>query len=847
MGFNLKKISFFWKALALLALLIGGGIYAPASFAASCGPATSQGTAPSDYQSYCWLDFSSYNDTAAKSASGQNFTFNLSDGSTLRFTMKVTNSASGTAIVASSSPSWTGAAFGNSAFLGIPNKPVLYQNSNGTTTTVKLSGINITPPAGTVGGATIYSIIMADGESTNNGESLSFTTNGSPWKTLASVANGGNFPALSGVNTNTVTETGAAGQQGSFVFGSFNNPTQISATMVGSGLQGIDIAIRFASVSVTTVISGNRVNPADQFTYSINTTSGTSISTKTSTGTGLGPFPIASSPTIAASYPFVVQEVMASGSVSSINNYDPSLTCTNTSTVTPATPIPNNLKSTSYTFPTIQYGDTIACVFTNNPYPNITGVVYLDANRNNQIDPGELGTGVTPLYVKLTHSSGGVCQSPAISVTSPDPTSGIYTFPGVAQGNYCLILSNNNTLTDISPSHPVGYLGTEASSGIRQFYIGPSASPAQNFGLYKGIIFSGTVFADTGVGSGIANNGLKDGTETGIANVVVNASVSGSVLTSTTTDASGSYTLILPSSTTGTIVITPVNPNGYVATGGSAGTSGGTYARPSVSVTASPTLSGIHVDFGLIPPNTFAPDGIQSASPGTVVFYAHTFVAQTAGNVTFTTSAASSPTLIGWTETLYLDSNCNGHLDTGEAQITSAIDVTAGQNVCVLVKEFVPLSAPLNAQNVVTFQTTFSYTNSNPALTNSILIHTDTTTVSVSGTIQLSKQVSNITQGTPFATSTHANPGDTLKYQLVITNPSSQSINQLVVNDATPSFTQFISAACPLASSLPSGLTACAVTIAPSVGGQGAVRWTFTGSLAPSDTVTVTYQVTVSQ
>jgi len=42
---------------------------------------TSAGTAPADWATYCWLDFSTYNDTLARSAGGQPFTFTLADGS----------------------------------------------------------------------------------------------------------------------------------------------------------------------------------------------------------------------------------------------------------------------------------------------------------------------------------------------------------------------------------------------------------------------------------------------------------------------------------------------------------------------------------------------------------------------------------------------------------------------------------------------------------------------------------------------------------------------------------------------------------------------------------------------
>lgn len=833
------------RLLATLVLCVAGWLSMTPASASTCGPATSRGTAPSDYQNYCWLDFTGYNDSTAR-GSGQNFSFTLPDGSTLSLKVSVTNSIGGNALAAAASPSWSGAAFGNSAFLGIPGLPVLYQTQSGSTTNITLSNISITPPGGGGSGQTTYAIIAADGESTNNGESLSFTTNKGAWQQLAQVANGSYFPTVSGVNTTTVTETGTqGGSAGSFVFGSFNNPTQISARVVGSGLQGVVFAVRFASVSVTSVIAGARVDSSDQFTYAIKSTSGTVIASKTSTGSGLGPFPVATAPTIAASYPFVVSEAMAGGSASALSNYRQSLTCTNGSTTGSGTVVPTNVNASSYTFPSLQYGDAIACVFTNTPYPDINGTVYNDLNHNLHIDPGETGTGLNNLYVKLAPLSGGVCQAPATVAAAVDVATGVYVEPGVAPGNYCLILDTNNSLSDITPALPSGWLATEAVPGIRQLNMGSNAPPAQNFGLYKGMSFSGTVFADTGAASGVPNNGSRDGGEPGIAGVTVNALSGTTSVGSATTDGGGVYTMWVPATVTGSVLITPAAPSGYLATGGSAGSSGGSYSRPSVTVTASSGLTGSGVNFGLVPANTLAPDGAQSATPGTVVFYGHQFVAASGGTVMFGSAATASPAIAGWTETLYRDANCNGQLDSGETALTAAVTVAAGQTVCVLVKEFVPDTAPLNAQNRVVLSAAFDYTNASPALA-ATQTRNDVTTVSLTGGVRLAKLVSNLTQANGTGTSNNAVPGDTLRYQLVVSNPGTNPVSQLVVTDATPAFTRFVSAACPSPASLPEGLTGCSVSSQPAVGGQGALAWTLVGSLAPGAAVTVSYQVTVS-
>src|SRR5450755_3052277 len=73
-----------WAILGKLAgialiLLVRSGT----GHANTCAPATSGGTAASDWSTFCWLDFTGYNDTQARSVAGQVFTFSLNDGSAL--------------------------------------------------------------------------------------------------------------------------------------------------------------------------------------------------------------------------------------------------------------------------------------------------------------------------------------------------------------------------------------------------------------------------------------------------------------------------------------------------------------------------------------------------------------------------------------------------------------------------------------------------------------------------------------------------------------------------------------------------------------------------------------------
>lgn len=84
-----------------------------------------------------------------------------------------------------------------------------------------------------------------------------------------------------------------------------------------------------------------------------------------------------------------------------------------------------------------------------------------------------------------------------------------------------------------------------------------------------------------------------------------------------------------------------------------------------------------------------------------------------------------------------------------------------------------------------------------------------------------------------------------LQYTLTAVNNGSTSLSTLPINDATPAFTTYLSAACSV--TLPAVLTACTVSTQPAVGVLGNVQWTFTGVLAPSRQMIVSYQIMLDQ
>ncbi len=239
--------------------------------------------------------------------------------------------------------------------------------------------------------------------------------------------------------------------------------------------------------------------------------------------------------------------------------------------------------------------------------------------------------------------------------------------------------------------------------------------------------------------------------------------------------------------------------------------------------------------------NTFLTDGVGTGAPGTSVLYTHSFNAGSAGNVSFAATHVSSPVVAGWSVQVYRDNNCNGIIDgvDGSVEISnSAQAVSAGGQVCIIVKSNIPSTAPYGGQDGITVTATFTPTVGSPAT----YTRSDVTTVVSSGGsgLVLMKSVRNVTTGGAAGTSNTAKPGETLEYIITYSNTSNAPLNTIVISDNTPAFSTFVSATCNMP--YPSAITACNIT-SPMVGVAGNILWTLTGSLNSSQSGTVLFRV----
>ena len=459
----------------------------------------------------------------------------------------------------------------------------------------------------------------------------------------------------------------------------------------------------------------------------------------------------------------------------------------------------------------------------------VAGCVYNDANHNARQDSGEMGTGTT-LYAKLINPA---TPTVASVVATVDPTTGNYSFPTLNPATYTVVISTSSATSAITPLAPTGWIVTQSPTLSKSITVAAADLTAQSFGLYHGSSLAGSVFKDNGSGSGVANNGVRDGGELALGGVTVNVtdSTGATVWDSEKTDPTGAYVAWIPS-TVGAAVLKvsqAVDPT-MVFVSGNAGTTGGTFALAGATTSFTHAIGSVYtgVNFGDVPINRLDTDGQQSVAAGTTALYSHVFHAGSTGQLSFAI-APSTPPPVGWNATVYLDANCNGQLDAGDTLLTAATAVVADQSVCVIVKVFAPLTAANDTRATFTLTASFAYANN--TLT-SQATRGDLTIVGAADGLQLVKSVDKSV----------AASGAVITYTLTYTNLGSAAVSAVKIRDATPAWTLLNAAAC---GALPTGITACNVTAQPAAGAAGSVEWTLTGSLPSGGTGTVVFSVTV--
>jgi uncharacterized repeat protein (TIGR01451 family) len=174
---------------------------------------------------------------------------------------------------------------------------------------------------------------------------------------------------------------------------------------------------------------------------------------------------------------------------------------------------------------------------------SISGTVYIDRNRNNQVDPVPTDGRISGVTVRLVQ--GADCSSGTVLQTAATDAAGAYAFTSVTAGATYLVCE----------SQPAGYAdgvvnpGTSATTPqanvISIAALPVTGSANNNFGERIGSL-SGSVYVDYSPATPAnTNNGVRDAGEAGIAGVTVTLTgtdaTGASINRTAVTDANGEY------------------------------------------------------------------------------------------------------------------------------------------------------------------------------------------------------------------------------------------------------------------------------------------------------------------
>ena len=656
--------------------------------------------------------------------------------------------------------------------------------------------------------------------------------------------------AITAAQTLTITEAQTPGWEAAasaISCASAAGAPPITTDLAGRSIRaGMSLANSAASCTFTNQQSakitlekavGGRVKANDQFTVSASgggTLQGTALATTSGTAT--------SAATSFYSTPgraLALADLAAGTSV--LADYDSRLTCTNalsgTAGYTTNASLPTNQAATSATITPLG-GDDVTCRYTNTPRPRISLQKAIGAAGGGRVrSTDQFSLSITGAAPGLTTGTGAaVTSAPVATVATAGSLvtlseTAASTTPATDLANYSTAYTCTNTATG----------GTAVPAGTGTSF---SLTPANNDVL--ACTFTNTRKSATlTVRKAWHASTAGDTATVSTSGLINNASSGKSTNNKTNTDAGAPVTVYAGETATFSETFgNPASSKNYTASLGCTGNAA-TASANSLTVHGSDTaIVCTLTNTQVIPPNSLSPNGQQTARPGTVVFYPHTFQANSSGSLSLSLSSAAVPADGAWSQVLYQDTDCSATLEDGEPQVVGPLSVTAGQALCLVVKQFVPAGIALGAQNTATLNAVFTSTGLVPTPPGVTLTAFDLTLVGESTALVLNKRVSNVTRGGASGTTVSAGPGDTLQYTLTAVNNGTAPLSTLFIDDATPAFTSYLSAACPAV--LPAVITACNILSQPAVGMAGSMRWGFAGALSPSGQVVVTYQVRVN-
>lgn len=243
------------------------------------------------------------------------------------------------------------------------------------------------------------------------------------------------------------------------------------------------------------------------------------------------------------------------------------------------------------------------------------------------------------------------------------------------------------------------------------------------------------------------------------------------------------------------------------------------------------------------------PNQQGQVQPGNTITYSHRITNTGNSNLECITLDTTN-NVAGWNSIVYLDANNSGQLDDGDVRLTDQV-LAAGETFSVIVKLYSPANAPLGTKNTTTLTLLANEDDGDgdPAVcTGNQLTSTanDVTTanaseVSILKAQSLDADCDGVSDSGVFLTTTfQVNPANCIIYRLTATNQGAATVQNVRIDDASPSFTSYSNAG-----GLPT------VTQGNIQGGIAGTEGTITGgsiggasvSLSPGNSIVLTFSV----
>ncbi|MDA1365987.1 CshA/CshB family fibrillar adhesin-related protein [Glycomyces algeriensis] len=323
----------------------------------------------------CWIDMSGFDQALAMEADGQPMSIELTPDYTMTFTFRVAPGTNGFRVLNETAfPTYNKAPIGSTVYRDTPGKPALYQGvdggsgASGDLGTLTIDDLVVTGPDGTAVDG--YGIVMADAETTNRGEGLTFSSD-KPIEELTRATMPGAQPAcgeeLSGIGTTSVTCKGntAGGLAVDEIVLYSVAPTTATIGFLdrtANAVQGVAFGILTAKVGMDKAVV-DKTAESDSFAMTIEDEDGDLVGEGSTAGGDSGT--IESQTVLAAvgGHDYTLAET-AEGSTD-LATYTQDWTCTNNGADDPSLPSGDGTTQVVK----VKVGDDIRCTVTNTGTP----------------------------------------------------------------------------------------------------------------------------------------------------------------------------------------------------------------------------------------------------------------------------------------------------------------------------------------------------------------------------------------------------------------------------------------------------------------------------------------------